>query len=309
MTVDAISALARAPVGAAPVRLGVRRRLASLGIPEQLLISSAVAYAASFGVMLAYWQPGRGVGATLYLAIVLAAMATGPLAGAGAGALACILYWAALMIGFDRSFAIVVSGSGALHLANFVAVGAIVGYFALKSRRMLGRSLHLLDDLLVLARRDVVTATANASGFEAAAAALISARRPFALLVGSPPEDRRRRPHREETLRQLAAALRDHARGDAQLGRIGSAEFGLLVPCRDAAEAHRIAPALERKLDAAGVRMTFGWAVPADGSTVLELYSAAAGRLYARRAVRNEWTPTPATATLVTELHANRAHG
>jgi hypothetical protein len=306
VTLEAVSAVGRTPLDVT-ARTGVRRRLASMSVPQQLLACSAAAYAVSFGLMLAYWQPGRGIGATLYLAIVLAAMATGPVAGAAAGALACVLYWAALIVGFDRSFEIVLSGPGALHLANFAAVGAVVGYFARQSRRMLGRSLHVLDELLVLARRDVVTATANASGFEAAAAERIRERRPFALLLGSPPENRRRRPPDEETLRKVAAELREHTREDAELARIGCAEFGLLVPCRDAAEAQRIGPALERTLDAAGIRMTFGWAVPGDGSTVLELYSAAAARLYARRAARNEWSPTPATATLVTELHANRA--
>jgi hypothetical protein len=309
VTLEAVSPIGGAPVGSKPLRIGLRRRLASMTVPRQLLASSAASYAVSFGLMLAYWQPGRGIGATLYLAIVLAAMATGPVAGAAAGALACGLYWAALILGFDRSFGIVFSGPGALHLANFAAVGAIVGYFALQSRRMLGRSLHVLDDLLVIARRDVVTATANASGFEAAAAEQIRDGRPFALLVGSPPEDRKRRRPDEATLRQVAAALNEHAPADAQLARIGSAEFGLLVPSLDAAEAHRIGPALERTLDAAGVRMTFGWAVPGDGSTVLELYSAAAARLYARRAARKEWSATPVTASLVAELHSNRAHG
>jgi GGDEF domain-containing protein len=262
------------------------------------LLGAALAFAGSFALLVEYWHPGRGVGSSLYLAIVLTAMATEPLAGAAGGALATLLYWVALIGWHDQPISIVLSVAGVVHLANFVIVGVVVGYFARESRRMLGTSLHLLEDLLDLAHRDTVTATANAAGFEAAASTRLRERQPFALLVGSPPQQG----HDEDELRRIASVLGDQVERDDQLARIGAAEFALLVPCAHAQEAHSIGPRLERALDAAGLRMTFGWATPGEGSSVLELYAAAAGRLYARRAARSEWHPTPVSAALVDDL-------
>ena len=284
----------------------IRRKLGRLSLPQQLLLCAALSFAISLMLLLEYWRPGRGIGSSLYLAIVLAAMATGPLAGAAAGALASLLYWGALIGGHDQSFSLVLSVAGAIHLFNFVLVGLIVGYFARQSRLMLGKSLRLLEDLLDLARRDVITATANAAGFEAAAADRLRERRPFALLIGSPPEPRGRRGQDEDDLRRIASVLGEHLDKDDQLARIRDAEFALLISCNHAQEARQIGPRLERALDAAGLRMTFGWAGTGDGASVLELYAAAADRLYARRAARNEWNPTPATAALVDDIQSHR---
>ncbi|HEY6016582.1 MAG TPA: hypothetical protein VIU16_07345, partial [Gaiellaceae bacterium] len=60
---------------------------------------------------------------------------------------------------------------------------------------------------------------------------------------------------------------------------------------------------LERVLDERGCRATFGWAVyPSEGDDSLTLFRCASERLYARRIVRGEWKPTPASAGLVDEL-------
>src|SRR5579864_1589065 len=307
MSADTASPVNVVAFRSASARLAAnRRRLLPPSLPQQLLLCAALSFAASFMLLFEYWRPGRGVGSSLYLAIVLAAMATGPLAGAVAGALASSLYWATLIVWHDQSVKIVFSVAGATHLSTFVVVGVIVGYFARQSRRMLGRSLHVLEDLLDLARRDIVTATANAEGFEAAAAARLRAGRPFALLVGSPPEPPRGAGRDEDDLRRIVVLLSQHLDNDDQLARIGGAEFALLVTCRDAQEAREIGPSLERALDAAGLRMTFGWATTSDGASVLELYAAATSRLYARRAARNEWNPTPASAALVDDLQNRR---
>ena len=306
MSADAASPINAPAARRTSARLAAVRRSLALSLPQQLLLGAAVSFVSSFMLLLEYWRPGGGIGSSLYLAIVLAAMATGPLAGAAVGAFAALLYWTALIGGHGQPFSDVLSVAGAVHLSNFVVVGVIVGYFARQSRLMLGKSLHVLEDLLDLARRDVVTATANAAGFEAAAAARLRERRPFALLIGSPPEPPRRRRQDEDNLRRIASVLDEHLDEDDQLARIGQAEFALLVSCRHTEEARQIGPRLERALDAAGLRMTFGWAATSDGASVLELYAAAAGRLYARRAARNEWNPTPVSAALVDDLHNHR---
>ena len=282
------------------------RWFTSLGIPAQLLLCSAVTYVVSFALLLLYWQPGRGIGSTLYLAIVLAAMATGPFAGAAAGVLACLLYWIALITGHGRTVGIVFSVPGLIHLLGFVAVGAIVGHFARLSRRMLGESLHLLDDLLVLARRDVVTAAANASGLEAAITTRLEQRRPFVLLVGSPPDTERPRSTDEAELCRMAAALQQQLAETDELARVGDAQFALLASCSHAGEGRELGPRLERALDELGLRITFGWAAASDGASALELYAAAVARLYARRSARNEWEPTAVTAALVEDLESRR---
>jgi hypothetical protein len=282
----------------------IARVLEPFSVPELLLACSAVAYAVSFVLMLSFWHPGRGVGATLYLAIVLAAMATGPLAGAAAGALASVVYWSVLILGFDRPFSIVLSSAGVIHLLNFVFVGAVVGYFARRMRHMLRDSLGVLDDLLVLAGRDVVTGSGNAVGFEADAAERLRERKPFVLLLASPPDGLGAE---ENDLRSIAAALREELEPGDELARVGAAEFVMLVSCPHARAAEALATHFERELDAAGLRLSFGWAAPPeDGASVLELYAAAAARLYARRAVRDEWHPTAATALLVEDLESRR---
>jgi hypothetical protein len=280
-------------------------------VPALLLTWSAIAYLTTLVLMLTYWDPGRGVGATVYLAIVLAAMATGPVLGAAAGALASALYWSVLVLEYDRPYSIVVSSAGAIHLLDFVVVGVVVGYFARRTRHMLRDSLGVLDDLLELAGRDLVTGSGNASSFEAAAAARLRERRPFALLLASPPDRPRGRGDADgDGQRSLAAALREALEPDDDLARIGHGEFVMLVSCRDARAAEALAPRLETMLDAAGFRLSVGWAAPPeDGASVLELYAAAAARLYARRAVRNEWKPTAATASLVEDLESRRQAG
>lgn len=270
-------------------RVRAAQRMPRLSIPQQLLVASGVAYAASFGLLLAFWQPGRGIGATLYLAIVLAAMATGPGWGAAAGTGGAVVYWAGLMTGFDRPLSIVFSGAGVIHLLTFALVGATVGYFARKSRRMLSTTLHVLEDLLELAGRDVVTATANASAFEAAAADRLRTGRPFALLVGTSPDGAR---DGEGDLREIAALLRAQIGVADLVARTGPSEFALLVACPDPRRAPELALRLERALAHAGRPLAFGWATAADGDSTLELYAAAARR-------RDEQRPPAACATVV----------
>ena len=285
-----------------------RHAVNALSVPTRLLTGSVIAYAAAFVLLLRFWYPGRGIGSTFYLPIVLAAIATGPLLGAAAGALASALYWTSLILGHDKSIGVVLSLAGAIHLLNFVLVGVVVGYFARRTRHLLRDSLHVLDDLLELARRDLITGTDCAVGFEAATTARLRERQPFALLLASPPDQPGRgRQADEDKLRAIAAALSDELEPDDELARVGRAEFAMLVSCPQTRSAGALAPHFEQALEAAGVRLSFGWAAsPQDGSSVLELYAAAAARLYARRSVRNEWNPSAASASLVADLESHR---
>ena len=285
-----------------------RRTTQPISVPAFLLAWSAIAYAVSTVLLLCFWQPGRGIGATFYLAIVLAAMATGPLVGAAAGAFASVLYWSGLILGFDRPLGIVTSSAGAIHLFNFVLVGVVVGYFARRTRHMLRDSLGVLDDLLVLAGRDLVTGAGNPDAFQAAVSQRLKEQTPFALLLASAPEQSQARGRAgENDLRSVATALHRALQPQDELAHVGSNEFAMLVSCAGARAAEALAAQFERALDDAGFRLSIGWASPSrDSASVLELYSAASARLYARRAVRGEWNPTAASASLVESLESRR---
>jgi hypothetical protein len=162
---------------------------------------------------------------------------------------------------------------------------------------MMSESLAVLNELLVLARRDVVTGVADSGGLYSAVNERIGGGTRFTLLLGEAAEPGTR--HDERWLRMLSRTLTT----EGEVARLGSGQFALLVPTNGADGARPAADELERVLDAAGRPMTFGWAAhPADGGDPLSLLCTASERLYARRLVRGEWRPTPASAELVEEL-------
>jgi GGDEF domain-containing protein len=285
-----------------------RRLLEQASVPQQLLGASAVGYVLVFAALAAYGAPGRGLGNTLYLPIILAALATGPGWGAVAGLVAIAVYWAGMFVGPSTSWSQVLSIGGGVRLLSYIAAGSTVGYFARRARDMMGHSLHLLDELLLLASRDLTTGVSSARGFEAAVNRRLADKRPFVLLVGASPGFGRRQ--HDVKLRRIAALLSARLDRDDELARIGDRHFALLLPCAHTNDAAVAGARLERALDGDGLRMTFGWAVhPLDGSDLLSLFRAADERLYARKAVRGEWRPTAASAGLVEDLDRLRAAG
>jgi len=121
-----------------------------ISIPQRLLIASALAYGGVFALLLAYGRSGLGIGEGFFVPVILAAAATGATEGALAGLGALFLYelgvhphglgWADL----DRAPVIARS-------VSYVAAGAVVGFLAQRSRRMLAQSLYVLEDLVELA--------------------------------------------------------------------------------------------------------------------------------------------------------------
>jgi GGDEF domain-containing protein len=89
----------------------------------------------------------------------------------------------------------------------------------------------------------------------------------------------------------------------AELARTGPTRLVVLAPATSNQIARETASEAERMLEEHGVRATFGWAFyPAEGADGISLLQAASERLYARRIVRGEWSPTAASAGLVDEL-------
>jgi hypothetical protein len=265
---------------------------------EQIALTGCAAYVLVFALLLVFSRPGYGISQGFYVAIVLIAFASGPGIGGAAGALACGLYVAAYKLNSQPLLQPAVE----IKLATYVATGVLVGFFARRGRSMLADSLHVLDELLVLARRDPATGAIDAPGLAGVLARRLADDPPLGILVGEIAPARA--PLSDHVLRELTRKLRSHG----VVGRIGPTQFAVMSESRSSAEAHALAAALERELDAAGFRGTFGWAFgPQEGRDPLALYAVATERLYARRHARGEWEPTAESAGLVTELRSGIA--
>lgn len=256
--------------------------------PRRLLAASALGFAAVFAALAAYGRPGLGISQIFYVPVALAALAGGALWGAGAGVAALVLYALALAGTWDAA-------QLEVRLGAYVAAGATIGWFAARARGLLADSLHVLDDLLAIARRDVVTAGASSRGLESAINRRLDAGESFALLVGDARNDDVAR-SRDDRARAIARALQRRLGPGDELARVGECRFAVLVP----AHAPSAAASLERELLADGCDITFGWATsPSEGRDALSLFGVAAERLHARRLVRGEWAPTAVSAGLV----------
>ena len=129
----------------------VRRALAGITIPQQLLIASAVTYGVVFALLLEYGRPGLGIGEGFFVAVILAAAATSPALGALAGLGALFLYEFAIhertglvWSDFDHAPALV-------RLVSYVAAGIVTGFLARRLRLMLAQSLFALEELADIA--------------------------------------------------------------------------------------------------------------------------------------------------------------
>ena len=208
-----------------------------------------------------------------------------------------------MLLNGHATWASLVAANTPIRLLSYILAGATVGYFATQGRRMLADSLHVLDELLDLTRREVVTASLTSEGLEAAINRRIAAGKPFGLLVGETVGRRKR----DDELRRTARLLGAELHPDDQLSRLGPSRFAILVSARAPGRAREMSEHLERTLQAERTPITFGWAVyPQEGTEALALFGAAVDRLQARRLIRGEWEPTAASAELVDELPAAR---
>jgi hypothetical protein len=274
--------------------------------PTRLQALAVVGYALIFVTLLVFGRPGLGLGGAFFVPVVLVALVRGPVLGAAAGLLALVLYEAAVLIPSNAHWDGVLSVPLDVRLCSYVVAGVVVGYVAGRGRHMLARSLHVLDELLVLARRDVSTGALSPIGLEGAISRRVAGGWPFGLLVGKvEPEPRRSSNGRagDELLREACRAIGERIEVDGEIAWVGPAELAVLVACQAPAGAREACEAVERDLAGIGCRATFGWAFhPADGADALSLVRAADERLYARLLVRGDWDPTESGAGLVDAL-------
>ena len=257
---------------------------------QLLLVCATASFAIVFVAFVVYEQPGLGLAHFFYLSVALTAMATGPRIGAAAGIAATALYVTGILANEQIPSTDVITGSTAIRFVTFVSIGALIGFFASRNRAM-------LDELRILAERDVLTGLPNTRAFEAAITKRLEAGRPFGLLLAD--MDALKELNQEsgpsagnEALRQVADRLSRSLAPEDQIARVGSDEFAVLASTSTLDEAAELSTRLEWILSSQGTKATFGWAVhPQEGENALALYRAASERLYARKVMRGYLRP------------------
>jgi diguanylate cyclase (GGDEF)-like protein len=257
-----------------------------------LFFASFATSAVVFGCFVVYERPGLGIGHFYYLAIAFAAMAAGPAIGAAAGAVATALYVAGVLINTRVPSHEILTAGTITRGVTFVTIGALIGWFASRNRSM-------VDELRVLAERDILTGLPNTRAFEAAITRRLGSGRPFAILLAD--MDALKDFNRDEgfaagndALRRLADSIANALGPDDDVARVGSDEFAILASVQGSDAAARVAARLERVLADDRSKATLGWAAyPQEGDNALALYRAASERLYARKVMRSYLRPVP----------------
>jgi hypothetical protein len=129
----------------------VRAFWRGISIPQLLLFSAVCVYAVTFVLLYNFGRPGLGLSGGFYVAVILVAAATSPLAGVGAALAAVLLLVVAGLHGHQLVWADFDNAPVLTHLAGYSAAGLLTGFLALRSRRMLAQSLYVLEDLIEIA--------------------------------------------------------------------------------------------------------------------------------------------------------------
>ena len=256
-----------------------------------LLLSSALSGVGIFLAFVFYERPGLGIGHFFYVSIMLAALATGPLAGAAAAAIATVMFAIGIIVNPHIPPSEVLTTSTGIRFITYMTVGIVTGYFSKRTRM-------LMAELELLAERDALTGLPNTRAFERAIGERLAREEPFALLVGDVDSlaqaAARGSLQADDVLREVASRLLHSLRPGDEVARVGDDEFAVLTYAASAGDAGKVAAQLQRVLADDGFAVTFGWAAyPQDGSNALSLYRAADERLYARRVIHRQATVIP----------------
>ena len=248
-----------------------------------VLVLAAATFAAVFALFRLFETPGLGIGHGYYIAILLVARATGPIGGAGAGLLAAGLYATGIWLNPATPSSEVATAATLIRLCVFVLVGALAGYYAHRSRRLIEQAHDLASELRLLARRDFLTGLPNQRALEIALNRRLDADRPFSLVICEiqAPDDS---PIPTERLLDFSDRLTRAVDAEADVARISQDQFGVLVEV----ESTETRDTVRRIHDAVSGewRISTGWATyPHDARDGLSLYGAASDRLYARKIV------------------------
>jgi hypothetical protein len=128
-----------------------QRLLDGITIPQQLLIASALTYGLVFALLVEYGRPGLGIGEGFFVAVILAAAATGPSGGALAGLGALFLYELAIHHHSGLALGDFAHAPALTRLVAYVSAGVVTGFLARRLRLMLAQSLFALEELADIA--------------------------------------------------------------------------------------------------------------------------------------------------------------
>src|SRR5205823_8364247 len=169
-----------------------------------LLTAAAGSGAAIFVTFTFYEKPGLGLGHFYYVAIILAALATGPAVGAAAAGTATVLFALGVVLNPDIPPSVVLSTSTGIRFVTYMTFGIVTGYFAKRNR-------VLMAELQLLAERYALTGLPNTRAFERAIGERLARDQPFALVVGGvdelAPSTDRRGTNGDDMLREIASRL------------------------------------------------------------------------------------------------------
>ncbi len=243
-------------------------------------------------------RPGLGTGHLFYLAILLAALAGGPLTGAVGGAIASGLYSTAIWLNPHTPSASLLTTVTSIRLVMFVIVGAAFGWFATRNR-------SALTELQNLAQRDHLTGLLNSRGFDDELTRRASAKHGFTLLFGDIDflkhiNDTEGHAAGDHAISSATNLLADSLRGDDVVARIGGDEFAALVSTTTKADAEELIDRLEHTLAQQKSAVTFGWAIyPDESEDPFALARIADKRLYQRKTDKKT-SPHPHLQALTT---------
>ena len=166
----------------------------------------------------------------------------------------------------------------------------------------MGNALGLVEELKVLAKRDVLTGLPNTRGFEDAINRRLGEAKPFLLLIADVVTVNEASEDAKERLQALALQMTILAGRAHEVARIGESQFAVLAPLAPHRPTGQLASDFERDLEAEGSRMTSAGPLTRRDKDALGLFRAADERLYARKIIRGEWKPSAASAGLVQQL-------
>src|SRR5437868_4041110 len=175
-----------------------------------LLLAASLVYAGVFVAFLLWERQGLGLAHFYYVAVALAAIATGPRRGVLAGVFATGLWAAGVALNPAIPSAQIFTAGALIRFATFTGIGAIVALYASSNDVLVAR-------LQVAAERDYLTNLLNARAFEAALERRLEESRPFALVLGDMDglkqvNDEAGHAAGNDALRDLAESLVEHTR-------------------------------------------------------------------------------------------------
>jgi diguanylate cyclase (GGDEF)-like protein len=224
--------------------------------------------------------PGLGFGHLLYLPVALLALATGPLLGTAAGALATGVYMLGAVINPQfHARQELLSAAGGIRFVSFVGIGLVVGSAAARNR-------ELLQKLKEHAERDYLTGLLNTRAFEDALSGRLDRGEAFVLVLADVDglkvvNDSDGHAAGNDYLRRLAEVLREETAPSDAVARIGGDEFAVLAEAVDRTHAEAFCLRLQDTLVRRGLSASFGYALsPSEGTDRLALFHTADKRLY-----------------------------